>query len=172
MRTRLIWNLKRRLNFRFASVSLIVSFLGVLCALCGQITAQDFRTVHNGIEYAQVDHKLGDDPVKINLLRLDLKKVRLDVHHALDAAIGLEKTSSIATRHGAFAAINAGFFRLDKSIFAGDAAGILKIDGNLLSESTNGRVALLIKNFAPQTRVAIAQLDIYADLVCLRDWKN
>src|SRR5687767_4542985 len=105
MRTMLISNLKRRLSFRFASVAVLVSFLGVLCALCGQITAQDFRTVHNGIEYAQVDHKLGDDPVKINLLRLALKKVRLDVHHAMDAAIGTEKTSSIATRQGAVAAI-------------------------------------------------------------------
>jgi hypothetical protein len=33
-------------------------------------------------------------------------------------------------RHGAAAAINAGFFRLDNSVFAGDAAGILMIDEN------------------------------------------
>ncbi len=71
--------------------------------------AQDFKIVHDGVEYAHVEHKLGNDPVKINLLRLDLKKVRLDVHHALDKAIGLETTSSIATRNDAVAAINAGF---------------------------------------------------------------
>jgi hypothetical protein len=82
------------------------------------------------------------EPIKINLLRLDLTKIRLDVVHAMDAAIGLETTSSMATRHGAFAAINAGFFRLDKSIFAGDAAGVLMINRKLLSETYGNRTAL------------------------------
>ena len=77
----------------------------------------------------------------MNLLRLDLKKVRLDVVHALDAAIGTETVSSMAERYGAMAAINAGFFRLDKSIFAGDAAGVLVINNELYSESYNGRVS-------------------------------
>ncbi|MCC7308549.1 MAG: phosphodiester glycosidase family protein [Acidobacteria bacterium] len=117
------------------------------------IKAQDFRTVHDGVEYAQVIRKLGSDPVKINLLRLDLKKVRLDVHHAMDAAIGTEKTSSIATRHGAIAAINAGFFRLDSSKFAGDSAGVLKIDNELLSESLNDRIAIGIENGKSKTSV-------------------
>lgn len=127
-----------------------------LCALCvlrGEFPGQNFRTVHDGVEYAQVQHKLGTDPVKINLLRLDLRKVRLDVHHALDKAIGLETTSSIARRKNAVAAINSGFFRLDKSEFAGDAAGILQIDGCLLSESQNNRSAIAIQNRGKQTVV-------------------
>ncbi len=131
-------------NFQFVKVGVLVSILCVLCALCGQSFAQDLKTIHDGVEYAQVEHKIGDDLVKINLLRLDLTKVRLDVHHAMDAAIGTEKTSSIATRHGAIAAINAGFFRLDNSIFAGDAAGVLKIDGYLYSESVNNRIAMFV----------------------------
>mgnify|MGYP001162066251 CR=1 FL=1 len=125
----------------------------VLCALCASVVnirAQDFKTVHDGVEYAQVVHKLGSDPVKINLLRLDLKKVRLDVHHAMDAAIGTEKTSSIATRHGAVAAINAGFFRLDKSAWAGEAAGVLMVNGKLLSESLLDRATLLLLNGSPK----------------------
>ncbi len=132
------------------------SFILILCVLCGQLFAQDFTTVHDGIEYAELTRNIGNDPVKINLLRLDLKKVRLDVHHAMDAAIGTEKTSSIATRHGAVAAINAGFFRLDNSIFAGDAAGILMIDGKLLSESNSDRTALRISNERNETAVEIA----------------
>jgi exopolysaccharide biosynthesis protein len=85
--------------------------------------AQEFKQVHDGIEYSQFTRqvKINDKETAsavVNALRLDLKKVRLDVHHAMDAAIGLEKTSSIAARHGAVAAVNAGFFRLDKSIFA------------------------------------------------------
>lgn len=136
-------------------------FLTVLFILFtfSNLFSQDFRTAHDGIEYAQVDHKIGSDPVKINLLRLDLKKVRLDVHHAMDAAIGTEKTSSIATRHGAVAAINAGFFRLDKSVFLGDAVGVLQIDGKLLSENVNSRVALGIVNGEKKTEVAFGHLD-------------
>lgn len=110
------------------------------------VFAQEFKQVADGIEYAEIMRGTETEPIRLNLLRLDLTKVRLDVVHALDAAIGLEKTSSIATRHGAIAAINAGFFRLDKSIFAGDDVGILQIDGKLLSESYAGRIALLINN--------------------------
>src|SRR4051812_24645781 len=80
-----------------------------LCMLCGEIFAQDWRTVHDGMEYAEVTRNVDNQPVRINLLRLDLHKVRLDVVHAMDAAIGTETVSSMATRHNAIAAINAGF---------------------------------------------------------------
>ncbi|MEO8647629.1 MAG: phosphodiester glycosidase family protein [Acidobacteriota bacterium] len=127
----------------FARAPRILVFAVAIIVLFGnRAAAQDFRSVHDGVEYAEVTRDLNGKMVKVNLLRLDLKKVRIDVAHALDSAIGTEKTSSIATRHGAVAAINAGFFRLDKSIWAGDAAGVLKIDGELLSESVNGRIAL------------------------------
>src|SRR5215203_3669553 len=85
-------------KLQFARRIILVS---LLCVLCGRSFAQDFKSVHPGLEYTHVDHKIGDDPVKINLLRLDPKKVRLDVYHAMDAAIGTETTSSIATRKGA-----------------------------------------------------------------------
>ncbi|MEP6902686.1 MAG: phosphodiester glycosidase family protein [Actinomycetota bacterium] len=122
--------------------------------------AQDFKTVQDGIEYAEIEREIDKLPVKMNLLRLDLTKVRLDVVHAMDAAIGTETTSSIATRHGALAAINAGFFRLDNSIFAGDAAGVLMIDGNLLSESVNNRIALGIINGKDKTEVNFGHLEL------------
>jgi hypothetical protein len=138
---------------KFAHKRFLVYVLCTLFVLGGEISAQNFRQVHPGVEYAQVDYKIGDDPVKINLLRLDLKKVRLDVHHAMDASIGTETTSSIAHRKGAVAAINAGFFRLDASIYAGEAAGILQIDGQLLSESANDRAAIFIVNMRPYTEV-------------------
>lgn len=129
--------------FQFLIIFLIpVSFL-----------AQDFKSVHDGVEYAQVTRKLGEDPVKINLLRLDLTKVRLDVHHAMDAAIGTEKTSSIAIRHGAVAAINAGFFRLDTSIFAGSAVSFLMVDREILSHGTNNRITIGISNRSDESEV-------------------
>jgi hypothetical protein len=140
-------------EIRFTYIPRPVLNLVILCGLCVSISGQDWKTVHKGVEYAQVEHKLGNEPLKINLLRLDLTKVRLDVHHAFDKAIGLETTSAIATRHRAVAAINAGFFRLDKSAFAGDAAGLLMIDGQLLSESSNDRVGLVISNSRKRTEV-------------------
>ncbi len=137
--------------------------LCALCVLCGETRAQNFRTVHDGVEYGQVDHKLGSDPVKINLLRLDLTKVRIDVHHANDSALGLETTSSIARRKNVLAAINAGFFRLDRSEFAGEAAGVLMIDGVLLSESTNDRTGVFIENNKRFPAVYFNRIRAYAD---------
>lgn len=129
-----------------------------LIFLCFSINAQDFKTVQDGIEYAEMTREVDKLPVKMNLLRLDLTKVRLDVVHAMDAAIGVEKTSSIATRYGALAAINAGFFRLDASIFGGDAVGVLQIDGKLLSESHNNRIAIGIINGNDKTEVKFGHL--------------
>lgn len=142
---------------RFANQLILVSFIAVLCVLGGQSFAQDFRAVHDGIEYAQVRHKLGEDPVVINLLRLDRSKVKLDVVHAGDSAVGLEKTSAIAHRRGAVAAINSGFFRLDKSLWAGDANGVLMIDGVILSESFADRTALFISD-VPTTNLAFGRI--------------
>jgi exopolysaccharide biosynthesis protein len=136
-------------------------FLSILLILLFSIyiSAQNFRSVQDGVEYAEMTRQIDNQPIKMNLLRLDLNKVRLDVVHAMDAAIGTETTSSIAARHGAIAAINAGFFRLDKSIFAGDAAGVLMIDGKLLSESINNRTALGIINKKRKTEVVFGQLE-------------
>jgi hypothetical protein len=128
---------------QFVRAAVLVS---LLLSLVVESSAQEFKTVQPGVEYAEVTHKLGADPVRINLLRVDLTKVRLDVHHAFDRAIGVETTSAIAKRHGAVAAINAGFFRLDRSDFAGDAAGVMLIDGNLYSESVNDRIAIVLEN--------------------------
>jgi len=150
----------RPLSYKFIYFRYLVFLLCGLCVLCGEIRAQEFKTVRDGIEYAEVTREISGQQVRMNLLRLDLTKVRLDVVHAMDAAIGTEKTSSIATRHGAFAAINAGFFRLDNSIFAGDPAGLLMINNSLISESLNGRTALMIANAADRTNVELGRANV------------
>jgi exopolysaccharide biosynthesis protein len=136
--------------------------------------AQEFKSVRDGIEYAEVTRTIDNQPVRMNLLRLDLTKVRLDVIHATDAAIGTETVSSMALRRHALAAINSGFFRLDTSMFAGDPTGIFQIDGKLLSEANSGRVALLINNSVRscgncqnpklRTDVSIAHLKTFGEL--------
>jgi exopolysaccharide biosynthesis protein len=143
-----------------------------LIFFCFSISAQDFKTVKSGIEYAEMTREIDKQPVKMNLLRLDLSKVRLDVVHAMDAAIGTETTSSIATRHGAFAAINAGFFRLDKSIFAGDAVSVLMIDGQLFSESYARRIQLNIANGKNKTEVGFSRTNVIPSLqVGNQEWE-
>lgn len=141
-----------------------VRFVLALCifsSLAGPSAAQTFKAVHDGVEYARVTRQLSDQQsVKIDLLRLDLTKVRIDVSHAMDAAIGTETTSSIAKRHGAVAAVNAGFFRLDQSVFAGDSAGVLMVDGRLLSESSNDRIAMFVSNGRAATEVNFAHINI------------
>ena len=137
---------------------LILLLLCVLCAPVVNAFAQDFKTVAPGVEYAEVTREIDKQPVRMNVLRLDLTKVRLDVVHAMDAAIGLEKTSAIATRHRAFAAINGGFFRMDDSIWAGDPAGVLQINRKVWSEPNKDRIALLIFDGLNRQTIQIAPI--------------
>ncbi len=142
-----------------------ISFFTLLILLIAvNIFSQDFTQIADGIEHAKFTRKIKDEPVNVNLLKLDLTKVRLDVVHALDAAVGLETTSSIAARHGAIAAINAGFFKMD-GLYKGDAAGILQIDGKLLSESYGERCALGILNGKSKTEVSMKHLNLGGGLL-------
>ena len=162
--------LKRDPKTLFVRLLVLVS---LSAATCVSSPAQDWRTAHDGVEYAEVTRTIDNQPVRMNLLRLDLKKVRLDVVHAMNAAIGTETVSSMAAQHHVLAAINAGFFRLDTSAYAGDPAGIFQIDGKLFSEANSSRIALLIdnsvkacdkcKNPATRTDVSIAHLKSFAE---------
>jgi exopolysaccharide biosynthesis protein len=143
----------------------------ILLLLCVSNSAQDFKTVQDGIEYAEVTRGTKEEPVRMNLLKLDLKKVRLDVVHALDAAIGLEKTSSIASRHGAFAAINAGFFKME-GLYKGDAAGVLQIDGEILSESYANRTAILINNGSIISDVVFSKLNTTIPILFKKQYRE
>ena len=82
-----------------------------------------------------------EGPWKIHVLEADPRKVRVEIAHAYDAAIGLETTADLAGRHGALAAINGGYFRM-KGLLAGDNQGTLQLDGRLLSEPDRGRAAV------------------------------
>lgn len=132
----------------------------LLLFMPANLFAQDFRSVHDGVEYAEVTRTISGQQVRMNLLRLDLSKVRLDLIHAGTGIIGMEKTSSIAARTGAVAAINAGFFRLDKSKWAGEPAGAFVLDGKVLSEAYSNRIALSIRNKPKATTVSIDHINI------------
>ena len=98
-----------------------------------------------GIEHLQITRGYKSDkeitgPWFINMLRIDLRKGRLRMVHAMDEAVGLETVSSLATRYGALAAINSGYFRTTGT-YRGDSVGIQVLNGQILSESNNGRAA-------------------------------
>lgn len=70
--------------------------------------------------------------------------------HALDEAVGLETTSSLAARYGALAAVNSGYFRTTGT-YRGDSVGVGVLDGKILSETNNSRAAVgLIENARAQ----------------------
>jgi len=114
---------------------------------------QEFQSVGRGIEHLRINrgHKSESEvtgPWVINLLRVDLKQVDCRIAHALDEGVGLETTSSIASRYGASAAVNAGFFRTTGT-YRGESSGVLVVDGKLISEPIEGRAAFgLIQSLA------------------------
>jgi hypothetical protein len=121
-----------------------------------------FRTIREGIEHLQLargqqsaDEATG--PVIINLLRVDLRKAEIRVVHALDEAIGLETTSSMAARYQSVAAINAGFFNTTGT-YRGDAASVLMVNGKLLSEPSMNRVAVGFIKQPGQTELIFGHL--------------
>lgn len=89
-------------------------------------------------------------PVAIRILRLDPTRVTLQSALANDEVMGRETVTGIAARHGALAAINAGFFLPN-----GDPSGLLQIDGLLVSDTSRPRGAVAITN----TREGRTRLD-------------
>jgi len=78
-------------------------------------------------------------PVAIQMLRLDPGRVRLQSALAMGEVMGTESVADIAKRHGAIAAVNAGFFLPN-----GDPAGVLLVDGMLVSDTPRQRGAVAV----------------------------
>ena len=90
--------------------------------------------------------------------RVDVLRVGAGAYAAVrlsnDAVPRRETVSVIASRSGALAAVNGGFFG-SSGIFDGDPIGVLALDGELVSEPVGGRAALLLPDAAPgRPRVA------------------
>ncbi len=101
------------------------------------------RVIAPGVEfYTSTDATLTDPPAPAAayFLKLDPQKVTLSAARAHDEVMGMETVDSIAKRHGALAAVNAGFFNTAN----GDPSTVLKLDGELVSDSTGSRGVLAI----------------------------
>ncbi|MDO5981395.1 phosphodiester glycosidase family protein [Flavivirga spongiicola] len=106
-------------------------------------------SIHMAVRYTAEDGKPTSGPFRISILEIDLNRFEGNMFSELGKGEvkGKEYTSSIAKRHHAIAAINAGFFAWnDKVGIDGEPAGISIINGELVSEATNGRAALVINN--------------------------
>lgn len=76
-------------------------------------------------------------PQWVAVLRVDLRRVELRPLLARGQVVGRERTSDMARRVGALAAVNGGFFAPD-----GDPLGGLVMDGEWVSEPVPGRTCL------------------------------
>ena len=108
----------------------------------------------SGLGYRAMVLFTGDDgdtavgPLEIRVLTVDPDLFRGEITPAYGRwIVGRTKTSALADEWDALAAVNAGFFVMSGSDGApGEPAGVLIKDGKLLSEATNGRIAMCMFN--------------------------
>ena len=81
-----------------------------------------------------------EGPIAVYLLRVDPARVVIESALSNDEVVDAERVDGIARRHNALAAVNAGFFNVKN----GEPAGVLKIAGELLSDTTVTRGAIAI----------------------------
>ncbi|GAC1524803.1 MAG: hypothetical protein NVS2B8_09080 [Vulcanimicrobiaceae bacterium] len=87
-------------------------------------------------------------PLVVDILTIDPGQFHGTLTPALATGVvkGLDRTSNIAARANAIAAVNGGYFVIGEADGTpGDAAGISVIDGELVSEAVNGRTSLLVR---------------------------
>lgn len=124
--------------------------------------ALKFQEIEPGIEYGQTSSGQATKeeftgPWLINVLRIDLRRARIKVVHALDEGVGLETVSSLAARHRAAAAINGGYFRTTGT-YRGESIGLLVLDGELISEPNNERAAFGLIEAGDRTEIILGHL--------------
>ncbi|HMG76516.1 MAG TPA: phosphodiester glycosidase family protein [Pyrinomonadaceae bacterium] len=132
-------------------------------------TNQKSEFIAPGIEHLQITRGYKSDkeatgPWFINMLRIDLSRSRLRLVHALDEAVGLETTSSMAARHGALAAVNSGYFRTTGT-YRGDSVGVEVLNGKLLSEPNSVRAAVGLIERAGQQELIFGHTKFDGEIV-------
>lgn len=145
---------------RLAAV--LLACLRLSAGVRGQEAGVSWRTVGPGVEHAQLTRGTAGPegatgPWIINLLRVNLPAVDIDIVRALDEGVGVETVSSLAARHGALAAVNGGFFQTTGT-YRGNPAGLLQINGTMLSEPDRAHAAMGLVRTTDGTRVIIGEV--------------
>jgi hypothetical protein len=157
--------------------TILLALILVFCLSAGSALGQSTppqethrsETIAPGIEHLEIHRgDPTDDPERdrwiIHLLILDPKNSRLILARAMDEIVGAETTSSLASRHGALAAVNGGYFRTTGT-YRGEPTGVLAMGNKILSEPLGRRSALAISNAGGQTRVAMARIDFKVEVI-------
>ena len=162
-------------------LALLLLLVAGLPAVGGSTVVQspEPERVADGVEL----HRLADaslldavGPVAIQALRVDPRKVRVQIARAASENPARETVESIAIREGAIAAVNAGFFGLQD----GRPTAMLKIAGRLLGGTTRARGAVGFAERGGKTellfdRVTVHSRDgVYRTMMGTRatDWKR
>jgi hypothetical protein len=105
------------------------------------------KAVSSSRVYTAEDGSATKGPYRINLLALSPTFTgTLKAALSTDVVPGRETVTSVAARSGAIAAVNGGFFVVNRTQGTeGDPAGLSVMDGRLISESVEGRPALFIE---------------------------
>lgn len=80
-------------------------------------------------------------PIAVSLLKVDPEQARVAVALSNDTIVDSEPVVDIATRRGAIAAVNGGYFNAN-----GDPLGLLKVAGELVSDSTASKGVVVVRN--------------------------
>jgi len=153
----------RRAAAQARALVLLLAFLLAPTRAQPQLDLPEPRQLASGVLLYHVDNSRlidADDPLSIWLLRLDPSRVDLQAALANDEIMGTETVAGIAERHHALAGINAGFFAAN-----GDPAGVLTLDGRLVSDTRRPRGAVGISRDANGLKLLFARLRATATLV-------
>ena len=104
------------------------------------------REVVPGLTYAHL-HSSGADalvPLSAHVMRVDLRRIEVEVSLAEDQVLGRETTRVMVQRRGAVAGINGGFFIVGDPASAdlGDPNGFFVLDGSVVSDPVMPRASL------------------------------
>jgi hypothetical protein len=133
----------RPFRYVFVAAALVSVALGVQPVATTQdsrLTLTPAEPLGLGVSFYHLDdpaHLGPDAPISARLLEIQSRDTRLDVELGKDGTQGRDTVLSMAERRGALAAVNAGFFAT-----SGDPAGIFKINGLLVSDTSRPRGAV------------------------------
>ncbi|MFN7927338.1 MAG: phosphodiester glycosidase family protein [Blastocatellia bacterium] len=151
-------------------LSFTVGLLLLMSVAAAQTAPNEQRfteTLAPGIEHSEI--KRGDfnsetgDRWQIHLLTIAPGRATIKLGRAMDEIVGSETTSSLAARHGALAAINAGFFRVGGT-YRGEPDGVFVMSGKVMSEEINRGQAWALTNAGGRVQIAFARVEIKAEV--------
>src|SRR6187402_1828023 len=147
-----------RRSARLCSVAVLVAIVSGCAGTRPSGGLGPAEAVAPGVElYRMTDRSLVDDegPIAVFLLKLDPALVLLDSVLSNDQVVDAETVPGIASRHRAIAAVNGGYFNIQN----GEPVSLLKVGGELVSDSPGVRGVVVIRNPADgRTSLAFDQL--------------